>query len=86
GLWIRLRFRDAETLEGLLPNNLLLQEPYGFTFVPPDPTFQNQKIFTPRAALDEVQVLGVVGSPLKRSRSTKVLLEKLPDNQLKMFD
>jgi hypothetical protein len=44
----------------------MLVEPAGFSIVPPDPSFQNQKIFVPRAALAEVQVLSVIGSPLRR--------------------
>ena len=66
GLWIRLVFRDNDTAEGILANNLLLTEPAGFYVTPPDPTFQNQRMFVPRAALREVQVLGVVGSRPRR--------------------
>ncbi len=63
---MRLRFRDGDSIEGMLANNLLLFEPDGFSIIPPDPTFQNQRIFVPRAALAEVQVLGVIGSAVKR--------------------
>jgi hypothetical protein len=65
GVWIRMRFRDGEIMDGLLPNNLLQLEPHGFTFVPPNPTSNNQKVFVPRSALAELQVVGVVGSPLR---------------------
>lgn len=68
GLWVRMTFRDDEIMEGILANNLLQLEPYGFTVVPPDPYANNQRIFLPRAALKEIQVLGVVGSPLKRRK------------------
>lgn len=81
GLWVRLLFRDGDSLEGMVANNLLLIEPAGFSIVPPDPTFQNQKLFVPRAALADVQVLGVIGSPLRR-RQKKV--EK-QEGQLEMF-
>jgi hypothetical protein len=66
GLWLRLLFRDHDSIEGMLANNLMLVEPNGFNIIPPDPTFQNQRIFVPRAALEDVQVLGVIGSPLRR--------------------
>lgn len=75
GLWLRLLFRDGDSLEGILPNNLLLVESGGFSIIPPDPTFQNQRIFVPRAALREVQVLGVIGSPLKRRPTPKPIEE-----------
>lgn len=81
GLWLRFAFRDGEWIEGITPNDLLLAEAAGFQAVPPDPSFQNQRIFVPRAALSSVQVLGVIGSPLRR-RSTK----RVPEDQLKMFE
>ena len=81
GIWVRLLFRDGDSIEGMLQNNLMLVEAGGFGIIPPDPTFQNQRIFVPRAALREVQVLGVVGSPLKR-RGTKKAVE---EGQLEMF-
>jgi len=81
GIWVRLLFRDGDSMEGMLPNNIMLVDPAGFSIIPPDPTFQNQRIFVPRLALREVQVLGVVGSPLRRHPSKK------PDKegQLEMF-
>jgi hypothetical protein len=86
GLWVRMRFRDGETLEGLLPNNLLLQEPQGFHFIPPDPAFQNQKLFVPRLALTDVQVLGVIGSPLRRPRTAKPAKRTQDERQLDIFN
>ena len=83
GLWVRLLFRDGDTVEGMLANNLLLVEPAGFSITPPDPTFQNQRLFVPKAALADVQVLGVIGSPLKRRPAKKVDEDQ---GQLQMFD
>ena len=81
GLWVRFFFRDGDTIEGMLPNNLLVAEPGGFSVVPPAPTFQNQRVFIPREALTGVQVLGVIGSPLrKRPKAAPG-----PDQQLEMF-
>lgn len=71
GVWVRLRFRDGEIMDGLIPNNLLTLEPNGFTVVPPNPASNQQRVFVPRAALDEVSVLGVVGSPIKRAAKPK---------------
>jgi hypothetical protein len=70
GLWVSLRFRDGEVLEGILPNNLLQLETAGFTVIPPEPFGNLQRIWVPRTALLSVEVLGVVGSPL-RKRKTK---------------
>lgn len=68
GLWVRMRFRDGEVMDGILPNNLLQLEPQGFTVIPPEPYSNNQRLFLPREALLELQVLGVVGSPLTRRK------------------
>jgi len=81
GLWVRMRFRDGEIMDGILSNNLLQLEPYGFTFIPPEPYSNNQRIFSPRVALSEFHVLGVVGSPLSRRRRKEV-----PKEQIGLFE
>lgn len=81
GLWLRLQFRDGEIMDGVMSNNLLQMQSQGFTVIPPDPGYQNQKVFVPRAAVASIQVLGVVGSPLKGRRERPVSKE-----QLEMFD
>jgi hypothetical protein len=66
GLWVRLEYRDGDVTEGILPNNLLQIETHGFTIIPPEAYGNTQRLFVPRTALRSVQVLGVVGSPLKK--------------------
>jgi len=61
GLWVRLRYADGETLEGLIPNDLLSLLDNGLQIMPPDLNSTTDRIFVPRAALSEVTVLGVVG-------------------------
>ncbi len=82
GLWIRMRFRDGDAMDGLLANNLLQLDSQGFSVIPPDPGFQNQRIFVPKAALAEVEVLGIVGSPLRRARKTKPTAKE----QIELFE
>ncbi len=77
GLWMTFQFRDGEVMEGVMPNNLLPVELYGFTVIPPDPYSNTQRIFIPRAALRSVEVLGVVGSPLKRRKSKEEAKEQI---------
>jgi len=79
GLWVRLVFQDDDSTEGMLANNLMLLEPKGFFITPPDPSFQNQRIFVPRVALREVQVVGVIGSRRKGATRPKA------EGQLEMF-
>jgi len=81
GLWVSLQFRDGDAMEGIMPNNLLQLDPYGFTVIPPDPSSNHQRIFVPRTAVRTVEVLGVVGSPLKKRKAKPV-----PREQIGLFD
>jgi len=81
GVWVRMRFRDGELMDGILANNLLQLEPYGFTVVPPNPSSNNQRLFVPRAALADLQVLGVVGSPLHPRKP-----KPKPKEQIELFE
>ncbi len=84
GLWLRMKFKDDEILDGILPNNLLLLlEERGFTVVPPDPYANNQRIFVPKSSLVELQVLGVIGNPLRKQRVTKAAASQ---DQIRLFE
>ncbi|MGA2809966.1 MAG: hypothetical protein ABSG16_01110 [Candidatus Acidiferrum sp.] len=61
GLWLRLRYLDGDTLEGVVPNDLLSLIDNGLQITPPDLNSATDRIFIPRSALSEVTVLGVVG-------------------------
>lgn len=79
GLWIRMVFRDSDVMEGVIPNNLLQIDPAGFHVIPPDST---QRMFVPKTALREVQVLGVVGSPLREGKRRKEAAKE----QIRLFE
>lgn len=67
GLWVRMRFRDNEVMEGMMPNDLAQLSPAGFFVNPPDTRSNTQRIFVPRAALTEIKVIAVIGGhPRKR--------------------
>ena len=61
GLWVRLKFRDEDTIEGVVPNDLLALLDHGVQITPPDLHGVSLRIFIPRSALVEMTVLGVVG-------------------------
>lgn len=61
GLWVRLRYKDNDTLEGIVQNDLLALLDNGLQITPPDLNSNTDRIFVPRTALAEVTVLGVVG-------------------------
>ena len=81
GLWVRLRFKDNEILEGLMPADLTQNMPEGYLVNPPDLRSNTQRIFVPRLALASVEVLGVIGSSARRRPAKK----PEDDGQLKMF-
>ncbi|HTQ61337.1 MAG TPA: hypothetical protein VMI32_14005 [Candidatus Solibacter sp.] len=61
GLWVRLRYLDGETIEGVVPNDLLSMLDNGIQITHPDLNSMTDRIFIPRSALTELTVLGVVG-------------------------
>ena len=81
GLWINLRFRDGACMQGIIPNDLMLLEPTGFTVIPPDAFGNQQRLWVPRASLIAVEVLGVVGSPLAKRKP-----KPAPKDQIGLFD
>lgn len=61
GLWVRCRFRDGDSIEGIVPNNLVEILNAGVRLTPPDLHGNSLWVFIPCTALTEVKVLGVVG-------------------------
>jgi len=68
GLWVRLRFRDGEIMEGIVSNDLLDLLDTGVQLTPPDLHGNSLRLFIPRSALEEMKVLGVVGVARRTSR------------------
>ena len=69
GLWVRLTFLDRETLEGVVPNDLLALLDSGVQITPPDLNGPTVRIYVPRSALAELTVLGVVGVARRQTAS-----------------
>jgi hypothetical protein len=69
GLWVRLRFRDNEIMEGMMPNDLAMVGPDGYLINPPDTRSNTQRIFVPRSALAQLTVLAVIGAAAGRRRA-----------------
>jgi len=79
GLWVRLKFKDNEVIEGILPNDLTQNPPEGFLMNPPDLRSNTQRVFVPRTALTSVTVLAVIGAARRRRKPTDT-------RQVRMFD
>jgi hypothetical protein len=69
GLWVRVRFRDNEIMEGMMPNDLVQVTPAGFLINPPDTRSNTQRIFVPRTAITELKVLAVIGAQQRKRKA-----------------
>src|SRR5438445_5305273 len=69
GLWVRLKFKDNEVIEGLMPNDLTQAISDGFLINPPDLRSNTQRIFVPRSALTSLTVLAVIGGTHRRRKA-----------------
>jgi hypothetical protein len=69
GLWVRLRFKDSEVLEGLMPADLTQNAAEGYLVSPPDQRANTQRIFVPRTALESLTVLAVIGAARRKRRA-----------------
>jgi hypothetical protein len=68
GLWVRLKFKDGEVLEAMMPNDLTQSSADGFLVNPPDLRSNTQRIFVPRTALESLTVLAVIGATRRRRK------------------
>jgi hypothetical protein len=84
GLWVRLRFRDEDAMEGIVSNNLLDLLGTGVRLTPPDLHGNVLHMFIPRTALVEMKVLGVVGVARRSPRATRDIRAVL-EAQSKLF-
>jgi len=78
GLWVRLRFKDNEILEGMMANDLSLTAAEGFLINPPDLRSNTQRLFVPRSALESLTVLAVIGATRRHRRGVTVDTGQVP--------
>jgi hypothetical protein len=81
GLWVRLKFKDNDTLEGMMPNDLTQTTSDGFLINPPDLRSNTQRIFVPRSSLESLTVIAVIGATRRRKRGMPT-----DQRQVSMFD
>lgn len=66
GLWLRARLKDNDCIEGLAQNDVNLLDDHGFYLLPPDGRSNTQRLFLPRSAVRELEVLAVIHSRAAR--------------------
>jgi hypothetical protein len=82
GLWLRMTFRDGETLEGLAPLDISFLDSVatdrGLSVTPPDTRSNTQRVFVPRSALTALDLLGLIASAANRKPAAKPAREPEP--------
>ncbi len=61
GLWLRLTLADGDELEGLAANDRTLVDGSGLLLTPPDTRSNTQRIYLPRLAIQDLEVLSLIG-------------------------
>lgn len=82
GLWVRMTFRDGDTLEGLAPLDMSFLDAIatdgGLSITPPDTRSNTQRVFVPRSALTALDLLGLITSAAQRKPAAKPVREPEP--------
>jgi hypothetical protein len=70
GLWIKLTLTDGDELEGLAANDRSLVDGAGLLLTPPDTRSNTQRIYVPRQAIQELEVLSLIGAASRKRAET----------------
>jgi hypothetical protein len=81
GLFVRLRLKDGEQIEGVAANDLSLAAGDGLFVTPPDTRSNTQRIWIPRSSLEELEVVAVIGATAKKKPPASVI----PEGQESLF-
>jgi hypothetical protein len=86
GLWLRLTFRTEDQLEGLAPIDATLLDDLvtdaGLFLTPPDTRSNTQRIYVPRSAISDLQLIAVITTP---SRKKPLPAAAVPSMQEDLF-
>jgi hypothetical protein len=66
GLWLRMKLTDGDELEGLAANDRSLVDGAGLLLTPPDTRSNTQRIYVPRQAIQELEVISLVGAASRK--------------------
>jgi uncharacterized protein DUF6982 len=83
GLWLRMTLLDGDELEGLAANDRTLIEGVGLILTPPDTRSNTQRVFVPRASVQTLEVVSLIGAGRSRRAGTSSQVaqpELFPDN------
>lgn len=66
GLFVRARLKDGDVIEGLAANDVSLVNSDGIFLTPPDLRSNTQRIWIPRAGLEELEVVALIGAARRK--------------------
>jgi hypothetical protein len=66
GLFVRARLKDGDVIEGLAANDVSLVSSEGVFLTPPDLRSNTQRLWVPRTAIEELDVVAVIGAAKKK--------------------
>lgn len=69
GVWLRMTLADGDELEGLAANDRSLLDGAGLLLTPPDTRSNTQRIYLPRQAIQELEVMGLIGAAKRRPKA-----------------
>jgi len=81
GVWLRLTLNDGDELEGLAANDRTLLSGAGLMLTPPDTRSNTQRIYVPRAAIQTLEVAGLIGAASRRGPAPR----RQPADQPNLF-
>jgi hypothetical protein len=79
GLWLRMKLVDGDELEGLAANDRSLVDGAGLLLTPPDTRSNTQKIYVPRQAIQELEVVSLVGAASRKRAEAAQAAAKQPE-------
>ena len=71
GLWVRLRLKDNDVLEGIAGNALSMVHGSGIFLVPPDTRGNTQRVWIPRCSITEFEIISVLGGSKSRKPDSR---------------
>jgi hypothetical protein len=72
GLFVRVRLKDGDLMEGLAANDVTLVTGEGVFLTPPDLRSNTQRMWIPRGAIEELDVVAVIGGARKKPAADAV--------------
>jgi hypothetical protein len=71
GLFVRVRLKDGDLIEGLAANDVSLVSSDGLFLTPPDLRSNTQRLWLPRTAVEELEVVAVIGGAKKKAAAAE---------------